>query len=199
MGAQELVLSWYPHQPESHQLSLTKVCQWRTSGHPDTKIGPGTPGSDKNYCKIIFWKHCFFWDFRPPMLEDWKRNVFAFFRKILVPIVRADPHIVCHKNVVKAWTTTCGGFCPRSQNARFQPHLNNDGSVDEANNFKGTNCSFQTVSTRSSGWGTWLDIVWLWLWLVVSKIRFSTFSRAVDIPRAGLCPQQAQSGSAGGW
>ena len=31
-----MVLSWYPHQPESHQLSLTKV----SYGHPDPKIGP---------------------------------------------------------------------------------------------------------------------------------------------------------------
>ena len=29
-------LSWYPHQPESHQLSLHKVCD----GHPDPKIRP---------------------------------------------------------------------------------------------------------------------------------------------------------------
>ena len=36
----QLVLSWYLHQQESHQLSLNKVSQWRTDGHPDPKIGP---------------------------------------------------------------------------------------------------------------------------------------------------------------
>ena len=35
----QLVLSWYPHQPESHQLSLHKGVG-RTDGHPDPKIGP---------------------------------------------------------------------------------------------------------------------------------------------------------------
>ena len=42
----QLVLSWYPHQPESHQLSLQKVSQWRTTG-PNYRT-PGLPGSDKN-------------------------------------------------------------------------------------------------------------------------------------------------------
>ena len=36
----QLVLSWYPHQPESHQLSLNKVAHSLTHGHPDPKIGP---------------------------------------------------------------------------------------------------------------------------------------------------------------
>ena len=48
----QLVLSWYLHQPESHQFSLNKVSDGRTDrqtdGHPDTKIGPGIPGSDEN-------------------------------------------------------------------------------------------------------------------------------------------------------
>ena len=55
----QLVLSWYPHQPESHQLSLTKrlvVCD----GHPDPKIGTQV------YLGLIK---------RPPLIEDmlnWK-------------------------------------------------------------------------------------------------------------------------------
>ena len=54
----QFVLTWYPHQPESHQLSLQKVA-WRTDGHPDPKIGPGTPGSDKNTRNVEFsWVHC---------------------------------------------------------------------------------------------------------------------------------------------
>ena len=40
------VLSWYLHQPESHQSSLNKVSQGRTSG-PNYRT-PGLPGSDKN-------------------------------------------------------------------------------------------------------------------------------------------------------
>ena len=36
----QLVLSCYPHQPESHQLSLHKVSEGLTDGHPDPKIGP---------------------------------------------------------------------------------------------------------------------------------------------------------------
>ena len=46
----QLVLSWYPHLLESHQLSLTNVCLfvclWRTSRPKDRT--PGLPGSDKN-------------------------------------------------------------------------------------------------------------------------------------------------------
>ena len=46
----QLVLSWYPHQPESHQLSLHMVLDgltdWVTSGPIDRT--PGTPGSDKH-------------------------------------------------------------------------------------------------------------------------------------------------------
>ena len=49
-----LVLSCYPHQPESHQLSLQNlldwVSDWLTSGPIDRT--PGTPGSDKNTSKI---------------------------------------------------------------------------------------------------------------------------------------------------
>ena len=33
-------LSWYPHQPESHQLSLNNVSYSLTHSHPDTTIGP---------------------------------------------------------------------------------------------------------------------------------------------------------------
>ena len=39
----QLVLSWYPHQPESHQLSLHKgllLTYSLTHWHPDPKIGP---------------------------------------------------------------------------------------------------------------------------------------------------------------
>ena len=43
----QLVLSWYLHQPESHQLSFTKVSDRRTTGPIDRT--PGTPGSDKKY------------------------------------------------------------------------------------------------------------------------------------------------------
>ena len=42
----QLVLSWYPHQPESHQLNLNKVCYLRTFGPKDRT--PGLPGSDEN-------------------------------------------------------------------------------------------------------------------------------------------------------
>ena len=42
----QLVLSCYPHQPESHQLSLNIVPHLDTSGPIDRT--PGTPGSDKN-------------------------------------------------------------------------------------------------------------------------------------------------------
>ena len=45
----QLVLSLYLHQPESHQLSFTKVTQWETTGPIDRT--PGTPGSDKNKTK----------------------------------------------------------------------------------------------------------------------------------------------------
>ena len=41
----QLVLSWYLHQPESHQLSLQKVTQLERTGPIDRT--PGTPGSDK--------------------------------------------------------------------------------------------------------------------------------------------------------
>ena len=45
------IISWYLHQPESHQLSLNKVTDGRTSG-PNNRT-PGLPGSDKKlYCKI---------------------------------------------------------------------------------------------------------------------------------------------------
>ena len=46
----QLVLSCCPHQPESHQLSLQNLLQWRTDGHRLRPIDrtPGTPGSDKN-------------------------------------------------------------------------------------------------------------------------------------------------------
>ena len=43
----KLVLSWYLHQPESHQLSLQKVCDGQTPGPIDQT--PGIPGSD-NKC-----------------------------------------------------------------------------------------------------------------------------------------------------
>ena len=50
----QLVLSWYLHQPESHQLSLQKVLeslsQWETSGPIDRT--PGTPGSDKKRASV---------------------------------------------------------------------------------------------------------------------------------------------------
>ena len=45
----QLVLSWYQHQPESHQLSFQKgvsLTQWVTSAPIDRT--PGVPGSDKN-------------------------------------------------------------------------------------------------------------------------------------------------------
>ena len=42
----QLVLTWYLHHPESHQLSFTNVLEWRTSGPKDRT--PGLPGSDKN-------------------------------------------------------------------------------------------------------------------------------------------------------
>ena len=45
----QLVLSWYLHEPESTQLSFSKVSDIRTDGHPDPKIGPQVYlGSDKN-------------------------------------------------------------------------------------------------------------------------------------------------------
>ena len=45
----QFVLSWYLHQPESHQLSLKKVLL--TSGPKDRT--PGLPGSDKNKKFIV--------------------------------------------------------------------------------------------------------------------------------------------------
>ena len=42
----QLVLSWYIHQPESHQFSLQKLSQFQRTGPIDRT--PGTPGSDKN-------------------------------------------------------------------------------------------------------------------------------------------------------
>ena len=42
----QLVLGWYLHQPESHQLSLKSVSDSVTSG-PNYRT-PGLPGSDKN-------------------------------------------------------------------------------------------------------------------------------------------------------
>ena len=50
----QLVLSWYLHQPESHQLSLQNVLDFkrRTPGPKDRT--PGLPGSDKNkYSKQV--------------------------------------------------------------------------------------------------------------------------------------------------
>ena len=44
----QLVLSWYLHQPESHQLSLNKVAQLVSCWHPDPKIGPRFTWVDKN-------------------------------------------------------------------------------------------------------------------------------------------------------
>ena len=49
----QLVLTWYLHQPESHQLSLNKVSHSLTDGQtsgPKDRT-PGLPGSDKN-CHI---------------------------------------------------------------------------------------------------------------------------------------------------
>ena len=68
----QLVLSWYPHQPESHQLSLHKVLDSLThslsDGHPDTKIGPGIPGSDKNnLCRQLC--HSSYWSIRSPRAQ----------------------------------------------------------------------------------------------------------------------------------
>ena len=69
----QLVSSWYPHQPESHQLSLNKVCYiyaWRTSGPKDRT--PGLPGSDKNTAQLAqFWLIC-------PLLLPWKRSEALF-------------------------------------------------------------------------------------------------------------------------
>ena len=46
----QLVLSCYPHQPESHQLSLKIVLQFQRSGPIDRT--PGTPGSDKKKIEV---------------------------------------------------------------------------------------------------------------------------------------------------
>ena len=48
----QLVLSCYPHQPESHQLSQHMVLEWVTSGPIDQT--PGTPGSAKNTIDIVY-------------------------------------------------------------------------------------------------------------------------------------------------
>ena len=42
----QLVLSWYLHQPESHQFHKHHSL---TDGHPDPKIGPQIPWFDKNF------------------------------------------------------------------------------------------------------------------------------------------------------
>ena len=57
----QLVLSWYPRQPESHQLSLQKVSHGRTSGPKDRT--PGLPGSDKNWNGTFLPQHhlCLGW------------------------------------------------------------------------------------------------------------------------------------------
>ena len=46
----QLVLSWYLHQPESHQISLKKMLYWLTHSVTSGPIDrtPGLPGSDKN-------------------------------------------------------------------------------------------------------------------------------------------------------
>ena len=44
----QLVLSWYPRQPESHQLSLTEV----SYGLTDIRT-PGLPGSDNYQCMLL--------------------------------------------------------------------------------------------------------------------------------------------------
>ena len=55
-------LSWYPHQPESHQLSLHKVCD----GHPDPKIRPQVYlGPIKKSKKIQHIKTPKSWNMRP--------------------------------------------------------------------------------------------------------------------------------------
>ena len=47
----QLVLTWYLHQPESHQLSLQNVLEWETTGPIDRT--PGTPGSDKDMKELL--------------------------------------------------------------------------------------------------------------------------------------------------
>ena len=59
----QLVLSWYLHQPESHQLSFTNLLDgptyWRTSGPKDRT--PGLPGSNRNVRLLIIWKVLIYW------------------------------------------------------------------------------------------------------------------------------------------
>ena len=46
----QLVLTWYLHQPESHQLSFKSISSVTTGPIDRT---PGTPGSDKNWILIF--------------------------------------------------------------------------------------------------------------------------------------------------
>ena len=62
-GHHQLVLSCYPHQPESHQLSLHIVLDWVTSGSIDRT--PGTPGSDNH--SVIIYRVLFNWN--PPKVS----------------------------------------------------------------------------------------------------------------------------------
>ena len=50
----QLVLSWYLHQPESHKLSLTNVCEFQRLEPIDRT--PGIPGPDKNIKKRWEWE-----------------------------------------------------------------------------------------------------------------------------------------------
>ena len=55
----QLVLSWYLHQPESHQLSLKKLCMDLVTSRPIDRT-PGIPGSDINATKFIYKWHKFY-------------------------------------------------------------------------------------------------------------------------------------------
>ena len=60
----QLVLSWYLHQPESHQLSLQKVTQFVSLFETLEPIDrtPGTPGSDKKSGKCERFLFGNMWD-----------------------------------------------------------------------------------------------------------------------------------------
>ena len=84
----KLVLSWYLHQTESHQLSLHKVSQsvtdGRTSGPKDRT--PGLPGSDKksplydHFLKPNFAKRLGFFGIFLPAAEEFGFTLDYFVR-----------------------------------------------------------------------------------------------------------------------
>ena len=94
----QLVLTWYLHQPESHQLSFNKVPHSITTGPIDRT--PGTPGSDKKKLK----KHCHsrvFQSWRVNAHERQSANLEAGFQwPSLSPSYLYHSHCICNINYI---------------------------------------------------------------------------------------------------